>query len=128
MKRYIKKTEFVSFEAATITLRLPSAMYMDVVISQYGTMFSEAFAAVMGFEVKIKYVCAEDNDREEHKFYQDKQHLEDYKNEQYTFENFIVETENASLLFGRMTASLSREKRRSPRRSPPRCSKTEKQR
>ena len=87
---WIKKTEFVSFEAATITLRLPSAMYMDVVISQYGTMFSEAFAAVMGFEVKIKYVCAEDNDREEHKFYQDKQHLEDYKNEQYTFENFIV--------------------------------------
>ena len=78
---WIKKTEFVSFEAATITLRLPSAMYMDVVISQYGTMFSEAFAAVMGFEVKIKYVCAEDNDREEHKFYQDKQHLEDYKNE-----------------------------------------------
>ena len=65
---WIKKTEFVSFEAATITLRLPSAMYMDVVISQYGTMFSEAFAAVMGFEVKIKYVCAEDNDREEHKF------------------------------------------------------------
>ena len=37
---WIKKTEFVSFEAATITLRLPSAMYMDVVISQYGTMFS----------------------------------------------------------------------------------------
>lgn len=74
-----KKTEFVSFEAATITLRLPSAMYMDVVISQYGTMFSEAFAAIMGFEVKIKYICAEDNDREEHKFYQDKQHLEDYK-------------------------------------------------
>ena len=76
---WIKKTEFVSFEAATITLRLPSAMYMDVVISQYGTMFSEAFAAIMGFEVKIKYICAEDNDREEHKFYQDKQHLEDYK-------------------------------------------------
>ena len=69
-------------------------MYMDVVISQYGTMFSEAFAAVMGFEVKIKYVCAEDNDREEHKFYQDKQHLEDYKNEQYTFENFIVGSSN----------------------------------
>ena len=91
---WIKKTEFVSFEAATITLRLPSAMYMDVVISQYGTMFSEAFAAVMGFEVKIKYVCAEDNDREEHKFYQDKQHLEDYKNEQYTFENFIVGSSN----------------------------------
>lgn len=89
-----KKTEFVSFEAATITLRLPSAMYMDVVISQYGTMFSEAFAAIMGFEVKIKYICAEDNDREEHKFYQDKQHLEDYKNEQYTFENFIVGSSN----------------------------------
>lgn len=91
---WIKKTEFVSFEAATITLRLPSAMYMDVVISQYGTMFSEAFAAIMGFEVKIKYICAEDNDREEHKFYQDKQHLEDYKNEQYTFENFIVGSSN----------------------------------
>ena len=96
-----KKTEFVSFEAATITLRLPSAMYMDVVISQYGTMFSEAFAAVMGFEVKIKYVCAEDNDREEHKFYQDKQHLEDYKNEQYTFE-ILLSVQATDLLMLRL--------------------------
>lgn len=98
---WIKKTEFVSFEAATITLKLQSKMYMDVVISQYGPMFSEAFAQIMGFEVKIKYICAEDennnntnNNKIEHKFYQDKQHLEDYKNEQYTFENFIVGSSN----------------------------------
>ena len=53
---WIKKTEFVSFEAATITLRLPSAMYMDVVISQYGTMFSEAFAAIMGEYLAKNYI------------------------------------------------------------------------
>lgn len=99
---WIKKTEFVSFDAATITLRLQSKMYMDVVVSQYGPMFNEAFAQIMGFDVKIKYICAEDensnininNNKEEHKFYQDKQHLEDYKNEQYTFENFIVGSSN----------------------------------
>ncbi len=101
---WIKKTEFVSFDAATITLRLQSKMYMDVVVSQYGPMFNEAFAQIMGFDVKIKYICAEEennninvnknNNNEEHKFYQDKQHLEDYKNEQYTFENFIVGSSN----------------------------------
>ncbi len=98
---WIKKTEFVSFDAATITLRLQSSMYMNVVVSQYGPMFSEAFAQIMGFDVKIKYICAEDekvndnnNANEEHKFYQDKKHLEDYKNEQYTFENFIVGASN----------------------------------
>lgn len=98
---WIKKTEFVSFDAATITLRLQSSMYMNVVVSQYGPMFSEAFAQIMGFDVKIKYICAEDektsdnnNNNEEHKFYQDKKHLEDYKNEQYTFENFIVGASN----------------------------------
>ena len=44
---WIKKTEFVSFEAATITLRLPSAMYMDVVISQYGTMLNRFVPRIM---------------------------------------------------------------------------------
>ena len=94
------ETAYNLFDAATITLRLQSSMYMNVVVSQYGPMFSEAFAQIMGFDVKIKYICAEDekvsdnNNNEEHKFYQDKKHLEDYKNEQYTFENFIVGASN----------------------------------
>lgn len=93
---WIKIIEFSSFEVSTVTLCFPKPMYMDVVIPQYGGLIEEAFENVMGFKVKVNYICKEE-EKEENNFkfsYQDEQHLEDYRNEQFTFENFIVGPSN----------------------------------
>ncbi len=91
---WINTIEFTGFEASTVTLCFPKPMYMDVVIPQYGTLLDEAFENIMGFKVNINYICKEENESKDYDTtYQDK-HLEDYKNEQFTFENFIVGPSN----------------------------------
>lgn len=94
---WINIIEFSGFEASTVTLCFPKPMYMDVSVPQYGPLIEEAFENVMGFKVKINYICRDDDDDdafEDRSSYQDKQHLQDYKNEQFTFENFIVGPSN----------------------------------
>ncbi len=93
---WIKIIEFSSFEVSTVTLCFPKPMYMDVVIPQYGGLMEEAFENVMGFKVKVNYICKEEEKEENNSksSYQDAQHLEDYRNEQFTFENFIVGPSN----------------------------------
>ena len=91
---WIKTIEFKSFEASTVTLCFPKKMHMDVVIPQYGTLIEEAFENIMGFKVNINFICKEEPEKQSSDTtYQDK-HLEDYKNEQFTFENFIVGPSN----------------------------------
>lgn len=91
---WIKKIKFVRFENSSVTLELPSTMYMEVVIGQYDEMLRTAFEQIMGFPVSIEYLNAEIIENKGHKSYQVKQHIEDYKNEQFTFENFIVGPSN----------------------------------
>ncbi|MDE6471074.1 MAG: chromosomal replication initiator protein DnaA [Eubacterium sp.] len=94
---WFKPVEFDGFNNSTVTLRFPSAMYLNIVPSQFGNHFEDAFESVLGFKVNISYIC--DETENINKFdnndttYQDK-HLEDYKNEQFTFENFIVGPSN----------------------------------
>lgn len=94
---WIKIVEFDGFDNSTVTLRFPKPMHLNIVTSQYGEMFEEAFESVLGFKVNIKYVCNdvfENEEKDEKKSsYLDK-HLEDYRNEQFTFENFIVGPSN----------------------------------
>lgn len=93
---WIKIIEFSSFEVSTVTLCFPKPMYMNVSVPQYGALIEEAFENVMGFKVNVKYICKEEEKEENNTklSYQDEQHLEDYKNEQFTFENFIVGPSN----------------------------------
>lgn len=94
---WIKIIEFSSFEVSTVTLCFPRPMYMDVVVPQYKSLLEEAFESVMGFKVSVNFVCRDDEEKEDALLgftYQDEQHLEDYKNEQFTFENFIVGPSN----------------------------------
>lgn len=94
---WFKPVEFESFNNSTVTLRFPSAMYLNIVPSQFGNHFEDAFESVLGFKVNISYICDEteniNNFDNNNTTYQDK-HLEDYKNEQFTFENFIVGPSN----------------------------------
>lgn len=91
---WIKKIKFKNFEKSTVYLELPSEMYLEVITSQYNDMLTRAFSDIMGFDVNINYTCEEIQEENTHKYYQDKQHIEDYKNSQFTFENFIVGPSN----------------------------------
>lgn len=94
---WIKIIKFENFENSTVTLRFPTPMHKNIVSSQYGALFEEAFENVLGFRVSIEYVCDEvkkDENKSENRTAVLDKHLEDYKNEQFTFENFIVAPSN----------------------------------
>lgn len=93
---WIKIIEFTSFEVPNVTLCFPKQMYMDVSVPQYGSLLEEAFENVLGFKVHIGYICKEESKVDSYPklLYQDERHLEDYRNEQFTFENFIVGPSN----------------------------------
>lgn len=93
---WFSTVEFDGFNNSTVTLRFPSAMHLNIVPSQFGGYFEEAFENILGFKVNISYVCDdvfENEDNSNNTSYQDK-HLEDYRNSQFTFENFIVGPSN----------------------------------
>lgn len=95
---WIKIIKFDGFENSTVTLRFPKPMHKNIVTSQYGDLLNEAFENIMGFKVNINYVC--DDVFENEKISNDNnsvnldKHLEDYRNEQFTFDNFIVGPSN----------------------------------
>ena len=91
----IKTIKFEGFENSTVTLRLPKQMHMSIVPSQYGELFYEAFDNILGFKVVITYVTDDifESKKDNKISYQDR-NLEDYRNEQFTFENFIVGPSN----------------------------------
>lgn len=92
---WIKTIKFEGFENSTVTLRLPKQMHMTIVPTQYGELFNEAFDNILGFKVVITYVTDDifESKKDNKVSYQDR-NLEDYRNEQYTFENFIVGPSN----------------------------------
>ena len=93
---WISIVEFGGYENNTVTLRVPKPMHLSIVPSQYGALFEETFENVLGFKVNIEYVCddvfEEEKNVENNKNYD--QNLEDYRNDQFTFENFIVGPSN----------------------------------
>lgn len=95
---WINIVKFDGFDNSVITLRFPKQMHKNIVTSQYGKLFEEAFENVLGFRVSIEYVCDEvfeDTSRmDSNSTVNLEQHLEDYRNAQFTFENFIVGPSN----------------------------------
>ncbi len=93
---WINTIKFVDFENSTVTLEVPRKMNLNIVLGQYNDLFVEAFENTLGFSVNIEYTVANNDEGK-------KQsgaaapldpHLEDYKNDQFTFENFIVGNSN----------------------------------
>ena len=94
---WIKVAKFENYENAVVTLSYPKPLHVEIVMSQYVELIEEAFEKVLGFNVIVKCVCSDvflsaitskDNSEISGK------HLEDYKNEQFTFDNFIVGASN----------------------------------
>lgn len=96
-KLWIEIVKFDDFNNSTVTLRFPKQMHISIVVSQYDELFHEAFEAVLGFKVNIEYTSEESEaqaNNNDNASVNQRQHLEDYKNEQFTFENFIVGPSN----------------------------------
>lgn len=91
---WIKIVKFDGFSNSTVTLRFPKPMHLEIVPTQYGSLFEEAFENVLGFKVNISYVCDDVFEEENKNIKYQKKHLEDYRNSQFTFENFIVGPSN----------------------------------
>lgn len=93
---WIRTIEFDGFDNSTVTLRFPKPMHVNIAKSQYSELFDEAFENVLGFKVNISYICNDVFEKENNEKNSEitDPHLEDYRNSQFTFENFIVGPSN----------------------------------
>lgn len=83
--------EIGDFNNGKVVLKFSNSFKKNTVVGQYGELLNEAFEAVCGFPVEIEYTSPEDFLTESEKNQQD---LEDFKNETFTFDNFIVGPSN----------------------------------
>ncbi len=101
---WIKNIQFKDFDGKTVTLKFERRLNFNVFNSKYKESFEDAFRDVVGFDVEIKSLCDEPADNEDNNNSESSRFsysssysakgLEDYKNEQFTFENFIVGPSN----------------------------------
>ncbi|MCH5314637.1 MAG: chromosomal replication initiator protein DnaA [Eubacterium sp.] len=99
---WIKNIQFVSFDGSTVTLNFEKRINQDVFNAHYKSKFIETFKEVIGFEVEINTLCDEPEDDDDngnnnsdvndilYPNQNKQQRLDDFKSEQFTFENFIV--------------------------------------
>lgn len=88
---WLKPIEIGNFEKGVAHLHFSNSFKKNTVVGQYHELLTEAFNTVCGFNVEIVYSCPEDFMTETEK---NKQDLEDFKNETFTFDNFIVGNSN----------------------------------
>lgn len=88
---WLEPIEIGNFENGIAHLHFSNGFKKNTVVAQYNDLLFEAFEAVCGFPVLVLYYAPEDFMREEEKNQLD---LEDFKNEIFTFDNFIVGNSN----------------------------------
>jgi chromosomal replication initiator protein len=92
---WIDIINFEGYENGSVTLSFPNAFAKNLAVPQYGALIEEAFEITIGFKVKVNYISLDKEMPDDGDLtYKDKQHMEDYRNEQFTFENFIVGPSN----------------------------------
>ena len=62
---WIDTIRFDGIEGTKVKLHFANAMKKSIVVAQYDEMFKEAFEAVMGFKLDIKYTCDEEKKEEQ---------------------------------------------------------------
>lgn len=88
---WIKPIEMTGFEQGYTQLFFSNEFKKNTVVGQYNDLIYEAFEHVVGFPVLITYLCPEDLMSLDEKAKLD---LIDFKNETFTFDNFIVGPSN----------------------------------
>ena len=90
-KLWISSVKMTEFSDGTAHILFPNEFKKNTVLSQYNDLFEEAFETVCGFPVKLVYFSPESFLTEENKKMLENQ---DFKNEIFTFQNFIVGNSN----------------------------------
>lgn len=80
--------ELISFDNGVAEIMFPSKFKKNTVVYEYDSLFKEAFRAVCGFECEMHYTCSEDMEDPLTATISG-MNLEDYKNDTFTFDNFI---------------------------------------
>lgn len=88
---WFKPIEMKSFDGNSAVLYFANSFKKTTVVSRYGSLIEDAFQKICGFDVKVEYVCPEDNMSAAQK---DDIKIADLKNETFTFDNFIVGPSN----------------------------------
>lgn len=88
---WLREIEIGNFENGIVSLIFKTSFKKEVVVSHFGDLIEEAFKTIMGFNCLIVYYSPEDIMTDDEKYQQD---LEDFKNETFTFDNFIVGPNN----------------------------------
>ena len=88
---WLESIELGNFEGCIAFLNFPNSFKKNTVKDQYNELMEEAFEAVCGFPVLVEYVSPETflTDKEKNAL-----DLKDFKNEIFTFDNFIVGPSN----------------------------------
>ena len=90
-KLWIEPVKLTDFKDGTAHIFFTNEFKKNTVVSQYDDLLKEAFETVCGFSVNMYYYSPESFIDEEVK---NKQSLIDFKNEIFTFDNFIVGNSN----------------------------------
>lgn len=85
---WFEKIKMISFQSGTATLLFPTAFTKDTVYHEYDKLIHEAFKAICGFDCKIEYLSNDDGYIESNNNLS-KVDIEDLKNSNFTFDNFI---------------------------------------
>lgn len=88
---WLSPIEIISFNGKEVELQFSNAFKRDTVRNQYSSLINDAFEVICGFPVDVSFCCPEDFMTDDEKNQQD---LEDFKNETFTFDNFIVGPSN----------------------------------
>lgn len=88
---WFEPIEMVDFTGGDVILRLNSEFKKKVVSEKYDNILKEAFYEICGFEPQISYTCPEDEMTKSEK---QEISMNDFRNETFTFDNFIVGPSN----------------------------------
>ena len=88
---WFEPIEMTSFNGSEATLKFNTEFKKNTVVGRYGRLINQAFIEVCGFEVDLNFVCPEDEMSQKQKT---ENNLADFKNETFTFDNFIVGPSN----------------------------------
>ena len=88
---WLSPIEILGFENGIAQLEFSNKFRKNTVVEKYGDLINEAFEKICGFTVIVEFLCPEDFISEKEK---NKQDLKDYKNDTFTFDNFIVGPSN----------------------------------
>lgn len=89
---WFKQINMSSFDGQVAVLEFANNFKKTTVVSRYDSLIKEAFNVVCGFDVEVVYVCSEEKMNIEKVIGKDS--MEDFRNETFTFENFIVGPSN----------------------------------